>query len=72
MEVSSMRKRTVIVEWEDSGVEDADEIVVYSDTLAQAVDKAKKKWRMTIGAEFPSCRLVNAFVLTKERSAEFL
>ncbi len=67
-----MRKRTVIVEWEDSGVEDADEIVVYSDTLAQAVDKAKKKWRMTIGAEFPSCRLVNAFVLTKERSAEFL
>jgi hypothetical protein len=67
-----MRKRTVIVEWADSGVEDADEVVVYSDTPAQAVDKARKKWRMTIGAEFPRCRITKAFILTPEKLAEFL
>ncbi len=72
MEVSSMRKRTVIIEWADSEVEDADEVVVYADTLAQAVDKAKKKWRMAIGVEFPNCRLVRAFVLTPAKSVEFL
>lgn len=72
-----MPRYTVICQWEDSGadggyaVEDADEIVVVTDTLAEAVSKARRKWRVTIGAEWPHCRLTNAFVLTPEKLAEF-
>ena len=69
-----MPRYTVVCEWSDSGasVEDADEIVVVTDTPALAVEKARKKWRMTIGAEWPKCRLTNAFVLTPAKLAEFL
>jgi hypothetical protein len=73
-----MPRYTVICEWSDSGpnggyaVQDADEIVVVTDTPALAVEKARKKWRLTIGAEWPNCRLTNAFVLTKEKLAELL
>jgi hypothetical protein len=69
-----MPRYTVICEWSDSGnaVEDADEIVVVTDTPALAVEKARKKWRLTIGAEWPTCRLTNAFVLTPEKLAKLL
>lgn len=71
-----MRQFTVVVEWADSGargghsVEDADEVVVYADTAAQAIDKARKKWRMTIGAEWTHCRLIRAFVLKPAKLAK--
>lgn len=68
-----MPRFTVICEWRDSGeVEDADEIVVYADSPEAALDKARKKWRLTIGAEWPHCRLTTAFVLTQKNLAEFI
>lgn len=67
-----MRKYTVVCEWSDAGVEDADEVVVHADSAAEAIAKAKKKWRLTIGAEWPHCRLVRSFLLTPARIAELL
>ena len=67
-----MRKYTVVCEWSDAPVEDADEVVVHADSASEAVAKAKKKWRLTIGAEWPHCRLTKAFVLTPEKLAEFI
>lgn len=73
-----MRKYTVICEWSDAGpkgeyvVEDADEIVVHADSASSAIAKAKKKWRLTIGAEWPNCRLTKCFVLTAKKLTEML
>lgn len=67
-----MPRYTIVCEWSDSGeVEDADEVVVVADSPASALAKARKKWRMTIGAEWPQCRLLRSFLLTPERRAEF-
>jgi hypothetical protein len=65
------RKHTVIIDWEDGGVEDADEIVVFADSAAQAVQKAKKKWRMTIGVRWPHCRIVEARAYTRQELQKF-
>jgi len=65
------RKHTVIIDWEDRGVEDADEIVVFANSAAQAVQKAKEKWRMTIGAEWPHCRIVDAKAYTRQGLQKF-
>jgi hypothetical protein len=65
------RKHTVIIDWEDRGVEDADEIVVFADSAAQAVQKAKKKWRMTIGVRWPHCRIVAAKAYTRQELQKF-
>ena len=73
-----MPKYTVICEWSDAGptggyaVEDADEIVVHADSANEAIAKAKKKWRLTIGAQWPNCRLTKCFVLTAKKLAEYL
>lgn len=68
-----MPRFTVICEWRDfDDDEDADEIVVHAVSPDAALDKARKKWRMTIGAQWPNCRLTEAYVLTKEKLAEFL
>lgn len=68
-----MRKYTVVVEWSEQGGEsDADEVVVFAESSAEAVSKAKSKWRLTIGADWPHCRLVRAWVLTPEKSKSFL
>lgn len=67
-----MRKYTVVCQWTDSGeVGDADEIVVYAESPEMAVDKARKKWRMTIGAEWPQCRLDRTFVVTPESHSQW-
>jgi len=76
-----MRKYTVICEWSDAGptggyaVEDADEVIVHADSASsanEAIAKAKKKWRLTVGLEWPTCRLTNAYVLTAKKFAEML
>ena len=73
-----MPKYAVVCEWSDAGpsgidaVEDADEVVVHADSANEAIAKARKKWRLTIGAEWPHCRLTNAFVLTAKKLAEML
>lgn len=51
------RKHTVIIDWIDGDVEDSDEIVVFADSADEAARKARAKWRMTIGAKWPNCRI---------------
>jgi hypothetical protein len=48
---------TVLVEWEDQGVCDADEIVVRAVTKRQATSIARQRWWKTNSAAWPSCRI---------------
>lgn len=57
----------VICDWTDGDIFDADEVVVYADSAAQAISKARQKWRMTVGAQWPQCRLDRAWILTPSR-----
>lgn len=61
------KRWNVIVDWTDGDVMDADEVVVYAGSEAEAVSKAKQKWRMTIGAVWPHCRLDRAWILPPSR-----
>lgn len=66
-----MKNYTVIAEWQDAnGVADADEIHVRDESVDAAILKAKEKWSATFGKRWPSCRLVNVFVLTPEMMRE--
>jgi hypothetical protein len=68
-----VRKYTVVVEWSEQGGEsDADEVAVFAESAAEAVVKARAKWRLTIGAEWPHCRLVRVWALTPAKSKSFL
>jgi hypothetical protein len=67
-----MPRYTVVCQWSDSGVEDADEVIVVTPTPAQAVAKAREKWLRTIGSQWPRCQLTEAFVLTPEKRTEFI
>jgi hypothetical protein len=49
---------------------DADELIVSADSKESAIMKAKKKWRLTIGAEWPDARLGKVFILTPARLAK--
>ena len=51
---------TVLVEWEDQGICDADEIVVRAGTKRQATAIARHRWWKTNGAKWPSCRIRTA------------
>jgi hypothetical protein len=62
---AGLRKRLVILEWIDGKVEDCDEIFVFAETDDEAISIAKKRWRLTVGAEWPHCRLRRAYVMTK-------
>lgn len=59
----AQRRHTVLIDWIDEGVEDADEITVFAETEHEAISKARSKWRMTIGAEWPRCRITGAKIL---------
>ncbi len=61
------RRYAVIVDWTDGEVVDADEVVVYADSAAEAIRKARSKWRITVGAVWPHCRLDRAWILTPSR-----
>lgn len=69
-----MRNYTVVLEWSDrrDGEADADEIWVSAASEHEAIAEGKKRWRLTIGAEWPSCRLTRAWVLNKEQAARLL
>lgn len=69
-----MPNYTVVLEWVDrrDGEGDADEIRVSAPSEEEAISKARQEWRMTIGAEFPRCKLHRTWVLTKEKAAGFL
>lgn len=56
--------RIVLISWIDGDVEDCDEVRVSADTDAEALRKARQKWRMTIGAQWPHCRIIWSKILT--------
>lgn len=58
------RRWTVLVDWVDGPVEDSDEVVVTADTPAAAIAAARKTWRVTIGAEWPRCKMTAVTILT--------
>lgn len=58
------RKFTLAVHWDDRGIQDADEVVVYADSEEAAKSAARAKWRMTIGAQWPHLRVTEIVVLT--------
>lgn len=62
------RTRVVLIEWIDGDVEDCDEVRVSAETDADAIRKAKARWRVTIGAEWPQCRIVDSKILTTEKA----
>lgn len=67
----AMACRIVLIDWIDGDVEDTDEIRVFADDDETAKQKATKKWRMTVGAEWPHCRIEKVEVMTPERLREF-
>lgn len=60
------RKYTVIVEWTDHDVDDADELVIFAASAAKAIELARSIWSATKGAEWPSCR-ISRMLIVKQR-----
>jgi len=59
------KKRWIVaVDWIDGAVQDTSEVCVYAENAVLAVVAAKRKFRLTNGARWPSCRIQRAFVLT--------
>lgn len=54
---------TILIEWDDKGSCDADEVVVIAATLQEAIARAKQTWRTTVGIKWPHCRIVRAYGL---------
>jgi len=65
------RRYCVLIDWVDGEVEDTDEIAVFADSAAEAITKARKRWRLTIGVRYPTCRIVESTVLTPKLRASF-
>lgn len=61
----------VVVDWTDKDVTDSDEIQVWADSEKEAISKARKQWRLTIGAQWLHCRLEKVWILTPARMREF-
>lgn len=59
-----LTKWTVAIDWDDLGVIDTDEVVVFAESEECAKFAAKKKWRLTIGAKWPHCRVTRVWILT--------
>lgn len=51
-----MPKYTVIIDWTDHDVLDADEFQVFASDPAAAIAAAKKRWRLSV-AEWPGIRM---------------
>jgi hypothetical protein len=67
----ALKRRIVVVDWVDGDVSDSDEVVVVCQDDETAISRAKAKWRMTIGAEWPHCRIQKVEVLTPARLRGF-
>lgn len=63
----AMACRIVLIDWIDGDVSDTDEIRVFADTDDEAKQKAKKKWRMTNGSDWPECRIEKVEIMTPAR-----
>lgn len=61
------RKHMLIIDWNDRGVEDSDEVVVFAQSDEEAERKGRAKWRMTIGAKWPHCRITKIKILRQNQ-----
>lgn len=57
-------KWTVAIDWDDRGVIDTDEVVVFAESEDDARLAAKQRWRSTIGARWPHCKVTRVWILT--------
>jgi hypothetical protein len=55
----------ILVEWEDSPVMDATEMVVRAACERKAVEIASSDWRSRVGKLYPSCVLKNAIPIKR-------
>ena len=60
------RRFTIVVEWQDGDVEDCDEITVTATNRAGATSAARKKWKETVGSEYPTCVVRKVYATTPE------
>jgi hypothetical protein len=67
----ALKRRIVLIDWVDGDISDSDEVVVVCQDDATAISRAKAKWRMTIGAQWPRCRITKAEILTQARLQGF-
>jgi hypothetical protein len=67
-----MPQYRVICEWENDLTIDADELTIHADSADSALDRARKKWRLTVGVEWPDCRLGKVFIVPSARSAKLV
>jgi hypothetical protein len=65
-----MPQYRVICEWEGDLTIDADQITVYADSAESAMEKARKKWRLTIGSQWPDCKLGQVFIVPSSASTK--
>jgi len=65
------RTFTVLVEWEDGDVRDADEFTVAAKSAAEAKRIASEMWAATICKEYPNCRAEKILILTKRMMRSF-
>jgi hypothetical protein len=61
----------VVIDWVDGDVSDSDEVVVVCQDDETAISRAKAKWRMIIGAQWPHCRIKKVEILTPARLRSF-
>jgi hypothetical protein len=57
------RDWTVLIDWEDQGVCDADEIVVAANSESEAKRKARAEWRRTKAVGWPHIKIQKVCVL---------
>lgn len=61
------RKHLLIIDWIDGNVEDSDEVVVFAASEDEAESKGRRKWRTTIGAQWPHCRITKIKILRQNQ-----
>ena len=67
----TLKRRIVVIDWIDGDVTDSDEVTVNAADDADAITKAKAKWRLAIGAQWPHCRIKKVEILTPARLRGF-
>ena len=63
--------RTVWIHWADGSSSDTDEFRVFADTDDEAIQRATKKWRLTVGFEWPHCQIEEVEIVTPARLRGF-
>lgn len=66
------KKRIVVwIHWIDGDVTDTDEITVFAVSKKAAETAAADEWRMTIGADYPNCRIEEIEIPSQSRLLGF-